>query len=233
VQDSQTFSIHDAAKLACIALCCWSMNVLATPISDPTGDFGSLFLGPNVGGLDVVSAEVTLFGQSNFVFSATMDDNISTAPSGSVYVFGLNRGKGAALFAGALPAGFGTSVLFDSVVALFADGSGGLFADIIDATGGFNTVVTPFGPSNVQISGATITGSLLASLIPTRGFAPSDYTWNLWPRTGLGGTAADQISDFAPDNSNVLVTSVPEPGTLSLLVAGLLALGFTRRRAAA
>ena len=45
-------------------------------------------------------------------------------------------------------------------------------------------------------------------------------------------TAADQISDFAPRNSNVRVTSVPEPATLGLLAVGLLAVVLLRRRRA-
>jgi hypothetical protein len=136
VQNNRTFFAKVATNFVCAVVCCWSMTAHAVPTSDLIGDFGTLSLRPNAGSLDVVSAEVTLLGESRFVFSATMDDDIGNGPAGSVYILGLNRGKGLPL--------------------LFADGSGGLFLDIVDATGAVNPrAPTLFGPTNVQIAGDT------------------------------------------------------------------------------
>ncbi len=73
----------------------------------------------------------------------------------------------------------------------------------------------------------------LALLAPaTAGFEadPSHYTWNLWPRVGLGQN--NQISDFAPDGSKLgfQITAVPEPQTHALLLAGLGLIGATLKR---
>jgi hypothetical protein len=42
----------------------------------------------------------------------------------------------------------------------------------------------------------------LASL-PSDGFPIAQYTWNLWPRNGVGGTPAAQIASFIPQNAVV------------------------------
>ena len=74
------------------------MAARAIPISDPIGDLATGYLAAHSGvgsnALDVVSAEVTLVGGANFVFTATMADDIATAPANAAYVFGLDRGNG-------------------------------------------------------------------------------------------------------------------------------------------
>jgi hypothetical protein len=77
----------------------------------------------------------------------------------------------------------------------------------------------------VQISGDTISAAALPlSLFPSTGLQPGDYTWNLWPRVGLGNNK--QITDFAPDASNARV-DVPAPTSSSLLCLAAL---MMRRR---
>ena len=62
------------------------------------------------------------------------------------------------------------------------------------------------------------------SFLPSTGFTnPYDYAFNLWPRSGT-----NQISDFAPNNSDLV--AVPEPGVWALMVVGVGMMGATLRR---
>lgn len=188
----------------------------AVPFVDPIGDFIPSFVGPHNADLDVLTSEVTLQG-SQFVFSTRLAGAIGTT-AGSLYVLGLDRGAGTSRFPLIAP-----GVLFDEVLAV----TGGGVATVRDLIAG---TATTLAASATTINGAILTVSFPVSLAPSRGFAPSDYTWNLWPRTGAGND--NQISDFAPDNFNVRVTvaAVPEPGTVALFGLGAVGLMAIRRR---
>ena len=205
------------------ALCAAAMIVAAplaiadNGITDPLGDYVAGFTGSKLGDLDVLSAFVTYDpGADKFVFSGSFAANVGTT-AGGFYVFGVNRGAGTAGFAAnGLP-----NVLFDSVVIFNQDGSARI-------TG--TTPATLLPPGSIHINGATITGEIDGSFLPSTGFAKTAYTWNLWPRDGtLTGFAA--ISDFAPNSTNAAVAVIPEPSTYALLALGLGALGWRARKA--
>ena len=190
-------------------------------IVDAGGDYVVGYTGSQLGDLDVVAASAVLNTDTgDFKLSGTMAANIGTS-AGGFYVWGVNRGTGTARFAGN---GIG-GVLFDMVVILNADGSG----RINDLVGGLPAYL--FGAGTAQISGATISIDLDMSLLPSRGFAAGDYTWNLWPRDSAAPAGFGQISDFAPDNSNFVTQTVPEPASALLVLAALGLAGTARRRA--
>ncbi|MBC7733977.1 MAG: PEP-CTERM sorting domain-containing protein [Bacteriovorax sp.] len=211
------FAITPRALLA--AALAVSAGTAFAGISDPVNDFLPSYTGAHHGDLDVVSSFVNYNpGTDTFFFSGTMDAAIGTTAS-AFYVWGVDRGKGAARF-GALAPG----VLFDSVVIFRLDGTA-----TVNRFNGSNNL--PSGTAT--FAGNTIQGNISGALLTSTGFDKTAYTWNLWPRDGSqSGNAA--ISDFAPDNSNAAVTVVPEPSTVALLVLGLGAMGLvTRSRRAA
>ncbi|HKR93522.1 autotransporter outer membrane beta-barrel domain-containing protein [Novosphingobium sp.] len=158
-------------------------------VHDPVGDFLPSFTGPRNADLDVVTTQVVYDGVS-FRLDATNNGPVGTTASG-VYVLGFNRGAGTAGLANVA-----SNVLFDSVVLVNANGTG-LVVDTL--RGG----ATPLPAGSIKISGNQITAVVPASLLPSQGLKPGQYTVNLWPRSTLGGD--ETISDFAPNNSNFRV----------------------------
>ena len=211
-----------SSLVAAAALAVFSPAGHAIGVTDAIGDYVPGFAGSKAGDLDVVGAFVTYNAATDmFVFSGTMNADINPA-SKDIFVWGLDRGQGTARFA----ANGIDGVLFDSVVVFNADGSGA----VTQIVGGGSTTL-PAG--SAQIFGTTIIGQISGSLLPSLGFAKDAYTWNLWPRDGTLASGFTQISDFAPDNSNSLVTTVgavPEPSTWAMLGLGVGLVALARRR---
>lgn len=197
----------------------------AIGVTDAKGDWVAGYTGSHAGDLDVIGSFVTYdLGTDAFVFSGTMDGNIGLSPGG-FYVWGVNRGAGTAGFAANGVGG----VLFDAVVIVRQDGS-----VTVNRLGGGGSTALPAGTAH--ITGSTISALVPGNLLPGNGLAKPDYTWNLWPRDGAAPAGFAQISDFAPDNSNLGVTvigTVPEPSAAALMALGAVALAWRRRRVGA
>ncbi|MEQ1661964.1 MAG: PEP-CTERM sorting domain-containing protein [Thiobacillus sp.] len=203
-------------------------------VVDAYNDFlPSYTAGPANGDLDVIAAAAFYDGaDKTFSFSTILADTVGLT-SGALYVWGIDRGLGTERFLAGSPS-IGAGVFFDSVLVVRPDGTG-TYNDFI------NGKMTALDPSDIKIAGLAVTvDSLPVELFApgTAGFKsdPSQYTWNLWPRVGLGQN--NQISDFAPDGSNLgfqATAAVPEPETYAMLLAGLGLIGFrissARRRA--
>lgn len=193
-------------------------------IVDSYNDFLPTYTaGPTNGDMDVIAAAAFYDGaDKTFSFSTILADKVGLT-LGALYVWGIDRGRGTQRFLAGSPA-IGAGVSFDSVLVVRPDGTG-TFNDFINGT------TTPLNPTHIKISGLAVTVEDLPVALfspDTAGFRddPSKYTWNLWPRLGLGSN--NQISDFAPDGANLSfqVTAVPEPETYAMLLAGLGLIGF-------
>lgn len=209
--------------LLCVLMVGLAAGEALAMISDPKGDFLPTYTaGAQGADLDVLLADVVLDpAASTLTFLATLDGPIGTT-TGALYVFGLDRGQGTQRFLSGTPP-IGAGIFFDSVLILRPN-----------TTGQFNDLITPadskaLGSGTVVINGSQLSATLPLSDFPSKGFAADHYTWNLWPRLGVGSN--NQISDFAPDASNALVSVVPEPSALLLIGSGLAGLGgFAWRR---
>jgi len=208
-----------ASLLGIASLFFSAAHAKAALITDPAGDFLPSYTGPHNGDLDVLSAQV-LFNGSTFTFTSTVNGAIGTTPN-ATYIWGIDRGMGTASFPAIAP-----GVTFDSVFSINPSGQSSV-TDLIDK---MSTPIT-----NISVNGSTVTGTVDLSALPSEGLAPSNYLVNLWPKAG---TSSDMnlISDFAPNNSDVPVTSTvtsatPEPAGLTL-AGGILLVGLAliRRR---
>jgi hypothetical protein len=119
----------------------------------------------------------------------------------------------------------GPNVLFDSVLVINPNGTG-TFNNLVAG------VATPLNPADISISGNEYVANLPLSLfLPEATRPPERWTYNLWPRNGLGLNV--QVSDLAPDDGNSAVQAVPEPSALALSALGALGLlgyGWRRRK---
>jgi len=178
----------------------------ARSISDPVGDFLPTFVGAKTPDLDVTGFTVDYSAAtSSFTLSATLAGAINPA-EGDVYVIGADTGTGTLHPFAALGE---PDVLFNQVIAVAQTG-----------------VTTIAGKPNLA---ATISGDMFSVVVPladlpSTGFTPEFYGFNLWPQN-----AAKSISDFAPQNA--LLAAAPEPGVWAMMMVGFAMVGFAMRRA--
>lgn len=193
-------------KMLAAALCVagFTAHAQALPFVDASDDLLPSYTGPKDADLDVLQADVVIDPQAQTItFSGTMKGNIDTR-SQKLYIFGVNRGAGAAgqnlVFQGPLGGEpkIGSGVLWDAAVALTAAGQA-LFFDVL------NPGLVPLPNVPVSINGNQITATVPLSLFPSQGFKLKEYTYNLWPRSELS-FANTVVSDFAPDNHNAPVS---------------------------
>lgn len=183
----------------------------AASVMDAVGDFLPTYAGPRLADLDVTSFSVNFNAQSSiFTLGATFAGAIAPTTAG-IYVFGVNTGTG-------LIRPFASigqpNVIFNQAITIRKDGTGSIGAAALN-------------PSDIIIAGNVLTFRVATSLLPSTGFQPEQYGFNLWPRVGTGNN--NQISDFSPENAT-LAAAVPEPASWALMIAGFGVVGASMRR---
>lgn len=193
-------------------------------IPDPTGDFLPTFTGPADPDVDITGANV-LFDGTNFYFSESANGAIGSTPN-SLFVWAVNRGNGIARPALSPPAGAGIS--WDAVVVMFPDGT---LRIVTFPAAGPPTITNLLGGTTV--SGANLSATLAALLLPSTGLAPADYTFSLWSRVRVN-SAADgantEVADLLAGSGSITAAAVPEPATWLSMLFGFSILGAYVRR---
>jgi hypothetical protein len=162
----------------------------------------------------VLAHEVVLLEeQGRMVFYGKMAGSIAeTQQVGGVYLIGVDRGQGTPRFLGSpnFPPAIGPNVVWDSLVILRPDGTGS-FRDAVLG------VVTPLNPAGITINGDEFTVSVpLSQMLPNSFLPPEEWTYNLWPRNGIGSNV--QVSDLAPDDGNSPVQVIAPAQVASVVV---------------
>ena len=215
--------------LSAIALIAGGNIAHATPLLPNDTGFLPTYTGPNSNALKLENIGVT-FNGNDFDLSSTSEAAISSAPPGSLYVWGINRGAGTARFdtGTATPTNplIGSNVLFDAVLLITPSGSAK-----INLFNGMAPEIVP--SSDITINGRNINAIISDSLLPSTGFSPNNYGFDLWPRSGAGQN--DQIAQFfgtenAIDPPDVKPIDVPEPASWAVLATGLALLVAVRRK---
>ena len=165
--------------------------------SDPVGDILPTYTGVPLPGMDVIAHEVVLLGD-RVVFSGKMAGSVAdTQTIGALYLFGVDRGLGTARFLDPpnSPPVIGPNVVWDLVVRINPNGTG----QVNNIVAG--RLVTPLSTADISIIGNEFTASVpLSVLLPSATRPPEEWTYNLWPRNGIGLNV--QVSDLAPDEGN-------------------------------
>lgn len=191
--------------------------------------FLSTYAGPKSNALKLENIGVT-FNGNDFDLSSTSEAAISSAPTGSLYVWGINRGAGTARFdmgtASSTNPLIGSNVLFDAVLLITPSGTAK-----INLFNGLAPEVVP--TSDITIKGRKIDAIIPDTFLPSTGFSPYNYGFDLWPRSGAGQN--DQIAQFfgtvnAVNPLDVKPTDVPEPASWAVLATGLALLVAVRRK---
>jgi hypothetical protein len=172
-------------------------------ISDPVGDFLPTYTGPQLPGMDVVAHEVVVLeDQGRVIFSGRMAGPVADMQAiGGLYLFGVDRGQGTPRFLTATPV-VGPNVVWDAIVRVNPDGTG----QVNNVLAG---VITPLDPADISISGDEFTASVpLGLLMPSATRPPQEWTYNLWPRTGIVRGTNVHVSDLAPDDGNSPVQTI-------------------------
>ena len=169
-------------------------NAFAFRFNESVGQFYRDYTGPQRPALNALGADGSFVSSSQtIVLTAKMAGPVFTGGP-NYFVWGIDRG-------GATSAPFPDepNVKFNAVVVVTADPANGTaLTAVVNLLNGAPPQSVAAGlpaPDTIQVV-------VPASALPATGtVAASQYQWNLWPRNGLGGTAAAQIASFIPDNA--------------------------------
>jgi hypothetical protein len=160
--------------------------------------FYELYMGPKEPQFNAVATTGVLVhrgggpGGDTFDFTGTVAGRLTESVP-TVFVFGINRG------AGKSPGPFTDRgvVVFDSVVTVSIGPTGVVGA--VNVSG--KSTILP--SQDVRVVGSSVAVAVPASLLPSTGFSPGQYQFNLWVNNPQA--TAEPIASFVPENRDIPV----------------------------
>ena len=203
---------RNVLALACVSVIaagCSGNGATTVPVNgtfrftEAANTFYKDYTGPQRPALSAIAADGSFStGAQTITVTAKMAGPVFTGGP-NFYVWGWDRGGAST---GAAPFPDEPNVKFNAVLVVTADPANGTtLTGIINLLDG--SAPKPVTP--VLAAADTIQVSFPASMLPSTGFTAANYTWNLWPRNGLGGTPAAQIASFIPDNQMATLLVLP------------------------
>jgi len=146
--------------------------------------------------LNVRKASAELKDGKGLVLTGTMDAKIDLTQA-SVFVWGFDRNGN--LGPANAPFPNRPNIRFDAVVVVQVAPGGAVTGSVRDLT--TNAVTAQIPTDAIKINGRKIEVTVAdpATALPSTGRPLSQYTFNLWPRVGLG--APSTVVSFAPENA--------------------------------
>jgi hypothetical protein len=194
----------------------------ARAVSDPVGDFLGTYSGSQNADLDFTDARARFDGAS-FNLGLTLAGPVTASP-GLLHVWGINRGAGTPRLNILADPDLDPNVRWDALAVLFNDRT--LRVVTFPQVGA--PTITPIA-NGVTVDGNNLSVSVPLALLPSRGFDPGSYTFQLWSRL-RANPAMDgpntEIADFGPR----LFAAVPEPSSWAMMIAGFALAGAAARR---
>ncbi len=169
-------------------------NAFAFRFNESAGQFYRDYTGPQRPALNAIGADGSFVSASQSIsLIARMAGPVFTGGP-NYFVWGIDRG-------GATNAPFPDepNVKFNAVVVVTADPANGTaLTAVVNLLNG----APPQPVASALLAPDAIQVVVPASALPATGtITAAQYRWNLWPRSGLGGTPAAQIASFIPDNA--------------------------------
>ncbi|MDQ6924905.1 MAG: hypothetical protein M3154_01540 [Candidatus Eremiobacteraeota bacterium] len=169
-------------------------NAFAFRFNESVGQFYRDYTGPQRPALNAIGADGSFVAASQTIVLIAQMAGPVFAGGPNYFVWGIDRG-------GATNAPFPDepNVKFNAVVVVTADPANGTaLTAVVNLLNG----APPQSVAAALLAPDTIQVVVPASALPATGtITASQYRWNLWPRNGVGGSAAAQIASFIPDNA--------------------------------
>jgi len=169
-------------------------NPFAFRFTESVGQFYRDYTGPQRPAINAIGADGSFISSTQTISLIAQMAGPVFAGGPNYYVWGFDRG-------GATNAPFPDepNVKFNAVLVVTADPANGtaLIAtvNLLNGTPAVPVAAALLAPDTIQVF-------VPASALPATGtLTASQYRWNLWPRSGVGGSATAQIASFIPDNA--------------------------------
>lgn len=161
--------------------------------------FQEAYTGPHYDQLGATAAGGLKLKNGTYEFGAILLGSIHL-PQPSTYVFGIDRGKGAAT---STPFGSRPNIKIDALVSVTFT-AGTATGTVTDLT---NNHTTALDPSQITTTGSTLRVYVAPSLLPSKGLPTSAYRFSFWTKSDVNG-GIESVGSFVPESTMARIVGV-------------------------